>query len=116
MIRTYIVLLLLPTLLARKPGDAYWTTFLSVENALQEIRRTMPEVSDQRGDVLPPSLVWRGCNQAATIILSLSKTDQNSYAKDKALEMVHRMAEDARHFSPMSMFRSFHPCLGVCTR
>ena len=93
-----------------------------MENALREIQRTMPDLRDQREiapgeqDKLlhPTLLLGRGCNQAAIIILSLSNEDQNS--KDKALETMRRMAEDVRRFSPLSTFRSFHSCLGVCTQ
>jgi len=116
--------------LARKPGDTYWTTFLSVENALREVQRTMPDVRDQReitpGEqdkrIHPSLLLGRACNQAATILLNLSNAhdgngnEKNSYAKDQALETTRRMAEDVRQFSPLATFRSYHLCLGVCVQ
>lgn len=116
------MLLLLFVFLARKPCDAYWTTFLSVENALREALQTMPDVRDQReiapgerDKLLHPTLLLaRGCNQVAQIILNLTNADEGSYAKERALDVTRQMAEDVRHFSGMSTFRSFHACLGVC--
>jgi hypothetical protein len=91
---------------------------------MREVQRTMPDMKDQReiapgerDKLLHPSLLLgRGCNQVAQIILNLANADEGSYAKDMALNMTRKMAEDVRSLSRMTTFRSFHACLGVCVQ
>lgn len=121
------------------PCDAYWSTYLSIDSAVTEVFRTIPEITDQRElhtaelDVkLNPSLVLaRGYIQATLIILHSIDADREydpaiprseaqqvldesrrQLARDKTILAARLMAKDIRRVEDTSFLYS-HACLGV---
>lgn len=127
---------------APQPCDAYWSTYVSIDTAVTEVFRTIPDLSDQRelhvaelNVKLNPSLVLaRAYIQSTLIILhsidaereydGLTPRSENQIALDESRKVLARdktvlaarlMAKDIRRVEDTSFLYS-HACLGVSSR
>ena len=121
-------------------SDTYWSTYVSVDLAVTQVFRTLPDITDQRElheaerDVkLNPSLLMGRCYILTTLII-LHSIDANKVyddpgnpvsdaqrkldeargqlAREKTVMVARLMAKDIRRVEDTSFLYS-HACLGV---
>lgn len=108
---------------AQQVCNVFWTKFHSAESALDNVRRTLPDITDQReiaeGERIKrfhPTIVQaKSCNQVSLALLYLASAEHcaDARSREKALAMTHQMAEDSRKMSTVATFKSFSTCHGV---
>jgi hypothetical protein len=127
-----ILALIIPycPLLERSPGDAFWTTRLSINNALTRFQRSMPDLYGLRespedaggnepsaesrpNQVIYPTL-FLVKNTILSAVITLHDIDANNDASEyaKCLEAARAMANIARCVKTLPALYA-HICLGV---
>lgn len=104
----------------RSPTDAFWTVYISIDNALDQVLKTMPDITDQReiedgepGKRLNPSLVLaRSYVHSAVIVLHSVESENNALAYERCLAASRSMARDVELVGDVSFIYA-HACLGV---
>ena len=118
--RLYCVESLLTQSAERRPRDAYWTVKLSVENALLQFQRTMPDAGARQpspGSVNSPSFSPGLCLVKTTVLCAFLKLytadwENDAQSKENALFTISQMVNDIRALSGIS-FAQLRTCMGV---
>lgn len=101
-------------------ANSYWTFYISLDTALEQMVKTIPEITDQReikigevGKRLNPSLVLgRAYVFSAMIVLHTIDAEKNPVAREKCVQASKWMARDVK-VAGSTHFLYSHACLGV---